>query len=68
MPPIDIAAIEWQARQLRAQEMQRIRILVSARLHLHAKLLAATTLSALAAIGSGLRHLISSNPHARHPS
>lgn len=68
MSPIDIPAIEWQARQLRAQEMQRIQGLISARLHLYGQLLVKTASTGLAAIGSGLRHLFSWNPQARHPS
>ncbi len=68
MSPSDISAIERQARHLRALEMQRILELVSARLHLYSQLLAATALTGLAAIGSGLRLVFSWNPQARHPS
>lgn len=68
MSPIDIAAIERQARQLRALEMQRIQGLIAARLHLYGQLLAATALSGLATIGSALRLVFSWNPQARHPS
>lgn len=68
MPPIDITAIERQARQLRAQEMQRIQGIISARLHLYGQLLVATAQSGLTAIGSALRYLFSWNPQARHPS
>ena len=68
MSPINITEIERQARQLRAQEMQRIQGVISARLRLYGQLLAATALSGLAAIGSGLHLLFSWNPQARHPS
>lgn len=65
MSPTDFTAIEKQARQLRAQEMRRIQRLISARLHLDGQLLAATALSGLAAISSGLRLMFSWNPQAR---
>lgn len=68
MSSVDITAIERQARQLRSQEMQRIQGVISARLHLYGQLLVATAQSGLATIGSGLRHLLSWNPQARHPS
>lgn len=68
MSPIDITAIERQARQLRAEEMQRLQGLIAARLRLYGQLLAATALTGLAAVGSGLRLVFSWNPQARHPS
>lgn len=68
MSPIDITAIERQARQLRSEEMQRIQGIMATRLHLYGQLLVATAQSGLAAIGSALRHLFSWNPQARHPS
>lgn len=68
MSPIDLAAIERQARQLRAEEMQRIRGLVSARLNLYGQLLGATARSGLAAVGKTVRPLFSWNPQTRHPS
>jgi hypothetical protein len=68
MSPSDITAIERQARQLRAQEMQRILGLIAAHLRLYGQLLVSTALLGLAAIGSGLRLVFSWNPQARHPS
>lgn len=68
MSPIDITAIEQQARRLRAEEMQRVQGLVSARLRVYGQLLTATVLSALAVIGRSLRPLFSWNPQARRPS
>ena len=68
MSPIDIIAIEHQARQLRAQEMRRIQGLVSARLRVYVRLIGATALSGLRAAGKALRPLFSWNPQAHHPS
>lgn len=68
MNPIDIVKIEQEARQLRAKELQRIERLFAARLGLYGRLLAGSTLSALAAIGEGLRHLFSWNPKTHHPA
>ena len=65
IPPLSIPAIEQRARQLRAEEMQRIRGLVSARLRQYGHLLGATALSGLVAIGESLRPLLSWNPQAR---
>ncbi len=65
MPPLNIAAIEQQARQLRAEEMQRIQGLVSARMRLYARLLGATALSGLVAASESLRPLFSWNPQER---
>lgn len=64
MFPIDIPAIEQQARQMRAEEMQRIEGLISARLRVYGGLLAGTLMSALAAIGRSLRSQFSWNPQA----
>lgn len=65
MLPLSIPAIEQKARQLRAEEMQRIRGLVSARLRLYGRLLGATALSGLIAIGESVRPLLSWNPQER---
>ena len=65
MSPLNIAAIEQEARQLRAEEMQRIQGLVSARLRLYGRLLGATALSGLTAISESLRPLFSWNPQER---
>ena len=62
MPPLNIAAIEQEARKLRAEEMQRIQGLVSARLRLYGQLLGATALSGLTALSESLRPLFSWNP------
>lgn len=68
MSPIDIVAIEHQARRLRAQEIQRIQGLVSARLGVHLRLLGATALSGLTAAGRALRPLFSWNPQIHRPT
>lgn len=68
MTPLDIAAIEHQARRLRAAEMQRIHGLMSAHLSVYRDLLLSTLKSGLIAIGKTLRPLFSWNPQARHPS
>ena len=65
MLPLSIPAIEQKARQLRAEEMQRSRGLVSARLRLYGQLLGATALSGLIAIGESVRPLLSWNPQER---
>lgn len=65
MSPLNLPAIERQARQMRAEEMQRIQGLFVMRLQLYGQLLAAASLSALKAIGASLRPLFSWNPQAR---
>lgn len=62
MERLNIAAIEQQARRLRAAEMQRIHGLISARLFQYGQLLGATLLSALKLIGESLRPMFSWNP------
>jgi len=64
MSPINIPAIEREARRMRAEEMRRISGLVSARMGQYGGLLLATARSGLAAIGEGLRPLFSWNPRA----
>ena len=64
MPPINIAAIEREARQMRAREMQRIQGLVSARLREYGQRLLATAQSGMAAAEKSLRALFSWNPQA----
>ncbi|MCX7164561.1 MAG: hypothetical protein NT083_16245 [Rhodocyclales bacterium] len=64
MLPLDITAIEQQARQLRAEEMQRINGLISARLYLYGRLLLATAAHALLSLGEILRPLFAWNPRA----
>jgi hypothetical protein len=64
MPPIDIAAIEQQARRLRAEEMQRVQGLMSERMRVYALLIAHTLLVALGATSNALRALFSWNPQA----
>lgn len=65
MLPLSIPAIEQEARKRRAEEMQRIPGLASARARLYGQLLGATTLSGLIAIGESLRPLLSWNPQER---
>jgi hypothetical protein len=64
MPPINIAKIEQEARLLRAAEMQRIEGLMLARIRLYFRLLAASGLSAMAALAESVRPLFSWNPQA----
>lgn len=64
MLPIDITKIEQQARQMRAEEMQRINGLISARLSAYGELLAATLVSGLALVARSVRSLFSWNPQA----
>lgn len=64
MTPIDITKIEFEARQLRAEEMRRINGLVSARLALYGQLMAASALSGLKALAEILLPLFSWNPQA----
>jgi hypothetical protein len=68
MSSLNISAIDRQARQMRAEEMQRIQGVFAERLRLYGQLLAATFMSALGAIGAGVRPLFSWNPQARHHS
>lgn len=62
MHPINIPEIERQARELRAQEMQRYSGLLAARLVLIFKLLAHSLLSGLFMAVAVLRPLFSWNP------
>lgn len=68
MSPHDITAIEHQARQLRAREMQRIQGLVSARLRVYVGLIASTALSLIRVAGKALRPLFSWNPQSHRPT
>ena len=68
MAPLDITAIEQQARKMRAEEMRHINGLIAARLQLYGRLLGATALSALAAIADSLRPLFSWNPRTHRTS
>ena len=62
MRPIDIAAIEQEARELRAAELHRIEDIFSARLRLMAGLAGHMLLDAAEALGEALRPLFSWNP------
>ena len=64
MSPIDIAAIERRARQLRAEEMRRINGLFAERLCVMGRLLAATAFAGLLAVAEAIRPLFSWNPRA----
>ncbi len=63
--PIDIIAIEQHARQLRAEEMQRLQGLLAERIRLLALLAGGTLLSLMEAVGEILRPLFSWNPQRR---
>jgi len=64
MRPIDIPAIEQEARELRAAEIQRINGLFAERVELVAKLAAASTVAGAHAFSEMLRPLFSWNPQA----
>ena len=76
MRPIDIAAIESQAREMRAAELRRIEDIFAARLRLLAALAGHTLMDALEALAQWLRPLFAWNPQdadrarvkVRHPS
>ena len=68
MEKIDIAAIERQARALRAQEMQRLQGIFAERLRLVALLFGHSLVSGLSAAGEFLRPLFSWNPQDRQDS
>ena len=63
MAPIDIPAIEEQARKLRAAEIQRINGLFAERARLVASLAAESLGVAAKAMSDALRPLFSWNPH-----
>lgn len=65
MAPIDIAAIERQARALRAEEMQRLQGIFAERLGLYAHLLGRSLLSLSQIISKILRPAFSWNPQNR---
>lgn len=60
--PIDIPAIERHARQLRAEEMQRLQGVLAERLGLYALLLARSLLAVLETAAECLRPWFSWNP------
>ena len=66
MLPLNLAAIDKEARQLRAAELQRLQDLFFAKVSTYGHLLAGAALSGLTTIGTSLRHLFSWNPQAHH--
>lgn len=62
MAPIDIPAIERQARTLRAQEIQRLQGLFAERLSLYVVLLGSSLLAGLEVLANALRPAFSWNP------
>lgn len=64
MYPIDIPAIERQARELRAAEIQRMNGLFAERTHLLTRLAAKTAAAGAHAISEMLRPLFSWDPQA----
>lgn len=62
MQPIDIPTIERHARQLRAQEIQRLEGLFAERARLYVVLLGHSLLSLAEIVGRHLRPLFSWNP------
>lgn len=65
MNPIDIPTIERHARQLRAQEIQRLQGLFGQRLALYASLLGGSLRALLKTAAQTLRPLFSWNPQDR---
>lgn len=65
MAPIDIPAIEYEARRLRSLEIQHLEGILIARLRLYAQLLGNTVLVMLEAASETLRPLFAWNPQAR---
>ena len=64
MLPLNIAAIEQEARKLRAEEIQRIEGLFLARMLVYGRSLLATAGAGLTVASIGLRRLFSWNPQA----
>lgn len=64
MAPMDISAIESEARRMRAEELRRINGLISKQLALYGSLFADAGLAALATTAAALRPLFSWNPQA----
>ncbi|HXE39179.1 MAG TPA: hypothetical protein VN639_11955 [Azonexus sp.] len=62
MAPIDIPAIERQARALRAREIQRLQGLFAERLSLYVVLLGTSLLAGLEVLSEALRPAFSWNP------
>lgn len=62
MAPIDIAAIERRARQLRAEEIRRIEGLFAERMRVTGRLLAESTFAGLLAVAEAIRPVFSWNP------
>jgi hypothetical protein len=65
MTPINIEVVEREARQLRAQELQRIEGIFVERMALYGRLLVGSAGAGLAVIADALRPLFSWNPQAR---
>ncbi|MDQ5881606.1 MAG: hypothetical protein QG616_1437 [Pseudomonadota bacterium] len=65
MAPIDIAAIERRARQLRAEEIRRIEGLFAERMRITGRLLAESTFAGLLAVAAAIRPVFSWNPQAK---
>lgn len=68
MQPIDIAAIEQQARALRAAEIQRVQGLFAEQAGVLAHLAAGTALAAVTALGEAIRPFFSWNPQDPAPT
>lgn len=64
MLPLNLAAIEKEANQLRNAEIQRIQTLFLAKVSAYSHQVAGTMRSGLTAINNSLRHLFSWNPQA----
>lgn len=64
MTPFNVSKIEQNARNLRAEEMQRLQGLMLARLGLYFRLLAGSLLSSIAVLAESVRPLFTWNPQA----
>ncbi|MBI3094165.1 MAG: hypothetical protein HYY97_04775 [Rhodocyclales bacterium] len=64
MLPLNLAAIDKEARQLRTAELQRLQGLFFAKVSAYGHWMAGAAHSGLTAIGTSLRHLFSWNPQA----
>lgn len=64
MLPLNLTALDKEARELRTAELQRLQGIFFAKVSTYGHRLAAAAQSGLTALGNGLRHLFSWNPQA----
>lgn len=68
MSPIDYRHIEWQARDLRRREIERLEAVAAERMRLYFRLLGASMLHGLYLVSELLRPLFSWTPERRRHS